>query len=809
MILGIVCYHPLTCEPDMDEKKDRADLIQEENTPAPEEFSPEELSAEQIPAEISEETAAETEAPADAAPEAAPLDDDSAAPAENASAEEPAEAPAENADEENAADEDALHKKGVQAEGEAASDSDEEKALEDDPDAPLVMPLPAEASADALAEVPAAPAVPAVPAGPAEKLFNGLSYLGLPVLLLFAAAMSVLEVWQVRDLWFSDEVRLADAFMNVRGGDWLVLTMNGLPYPDKPPLYFWFMDALTRIPGVSVPMAIFLAVAASHALFIGSIWALARGTGFDRRVAFASGLVALSCVYISGAACYPRMDLLFAALVTLGMTCLYRGWIKSFAPFWLASGWLLMAAATLTKSPLGIAFAVVASVFFLFWRCTPGRLNSRDGLPGFFLMLVALAVWLGALYLGGHIDYLRAMIGEQLAGRVLEGGHHGQVWWYYLAALPVVWAPWILLPLFVNWLSALRGIPAAVKARKTDGGSSWLWIWLVTGVAMLSCVQAKMAVYALPLLAPLAVLTARSLLRLTPGRSRCFFGLSAAVLAIAGLALVAVDVFPFVRGYLPAEWLAYVPAVALPWLEALNGTMYMGAVLIVTAVVLLSLTRLALPGGSLLITAFGMMLLLQPYHWFVAPSMTPLLSPRAQAAVMAEKMQEGFVPAALGVYPGAYAWHLNEAAGIKGLRHAVPDLVDEAALHAWLAKNPKTTVAMPKAVWEGLAAKPAGASVLLTQWMVHKPYVVVAIESPAAAPAEEKNAPAPADPETKPEPVAETVPAEPAAPIDTASPAPEASADTPAQPAEAQPEAPAAPAEVQPAAPEAPAAPKA
>jgi hypothetical protein len=196
-------------------------------------------------------------------------------------------------------------------------------------------------------------------------------------------------------------------------------------------------------------------------------------------------------------------------------------------------------------------------------------------------------------------------------------------------------------------------------------------------------------------------------------------------------------------------------------------------VLIVTAVVLLSLTRLALPGGSLLVTAFGMMLLLQPFHWFVAPSMTPLLSPRAQAAVMAEKMENGFVPAALGVYPGAYAWHLNEAAGIKGVRHAVPDLADEAALHAWLAKNPKATVAMPKAVWEGLAAKPANASVLLTQWMVHKPYVVVAIEG-AAAPAKAPEIPAEAAP---------------------AGSAPETKASTPAAPADAQPEAPAAPAE--------------
>ncbi|MBR5883316.1 MAG: hypothetical protein IKY97_07595 [Mailhella sp.] len=534
----------------------------------------------------------------------------------------------------------------LQAENAPADDESSAEAVqeaeapaEDEADAPLVMPAPEENTESF--SMPEVPAPAPIPAGPAEKLFNGLSYVGLPMLLIFAAAMSFLEVWQVRDLWCSDEVRLADTLMSVKNGDWLVLTMNGLPHPDTPPLYFWFMDALTRIPGlpVSMPMALFLAAAASHALFIGSIWALARGTGFDRRVAFAAGLVALSCVYISGVATCPGVDLLFSALVTLGMTCLYRGWIKSFAPFWLASGWLILAAATMTKSPLGIAFAIVASVLFLFWRCTPGRLNSRDGLPGFFLMLLVLAGWMGMLYLDGHTGYIRSMVEGQLYGRIL-GGDQWQLWWYYLAALPIIWIPWVLLPLFVNWLRALRGIPAAVRTRKTDGGSSWLWIWLVTGVAMLSCVQAKNAVYALPLLAPLAVLTARSLLNLTAGRSRCFFGLSAAILAVAGLALVIIDVYPFVREYVPAEWLAgiesAIPSAMLPLANALEGTMYMGAVLIVTAVILLSLTRLALPGGALLVTALGMMLMFQPYHWFVAPSMADYFNASAQTAVKAE-----------------------------------------------------------------------------------------------------------------------------------------------------------------------------
>lgn len=699
----------------------------------------------------------------------------------------PGAAPDQNGTEESSAQN---ADNGPESEEKSAESAADDKDAEPD-DAPILLDAPAEEAKKDHIRMPDAPAPEPPASGAAARLFDALSYAGLPVLLILAAAMTFLEVWQVRDLWFSDEVRLADAFMNLKGGDWLMLTMNGLPYPDKPPLYFWFMDALTRIPGVGAPMVLFLAVALSHLLFIGSIWLLARGTGHDRREAFAAGLVALGCAYISGAACYPRMDLLFAAVVTLGMTCLYRGWIKSFAPFWLAAGFLLMGAATLIKSPLGIAFAVVTSVIFLFWRGTPGRLNGRDGLPGFVLMLLMLMAWAGALYLGGHQDYLRDMVGTQLAGRVLEGGRHVQPWWYYLAALPIMWLPWILVILFVNWFAALRGIPAAWKSRRERGGSSWLWIWLVTGAAMLSLVQAKMSVYALPLLAPLAVLTGRSVMRLTPGRSRCFFSLVSVLIALAGLALVALEAFPVVRPYI-GSYLPAVPAMADPWLDALHGTMYMGGVLILLAVALLFFTRLALPGGALLITAFGMIVMLLPYQAFVAPSMDKILSPRAQAEAMAAKVKEGYSPAAFDVYPGAYAWHLNLLLPQQQGRLAVPDLATPAERDAWLKAHPMTVMAMPESDWKAWTDKPADAAVLLTSWMVHKPYVVVAVNagtqtSDEAAPAdgtaaaESSEAPAasaaPASPTTEP---AATPAAEPAAEE-----APEASsAPAPAAPAE-------------------------
>lgn len=618
------------------------------------------------------------------------------------------------------------------------------------------------AQTDALSAAPAA----TCPAGPLGRIFDALSHAGLLVLLVLCALMTCAEVLQIRDLWFSDEVRLADVFLHLHQGDWLTLTLNGVPYPDKPPLYFWAMQALSLIPGISVPMAVFLAAAVSHALFTVSVWVLARGTGHDRCTALAAGLLTLCCVYVSGAACYPRMDLLFSALIILAMTCLYRGWIRPAAPFWLGAGFLLLGLSTLVKGPLGIAFAVVVSVLFLVWRGTPGRLNGRDGLPGFVLMLVLILTWIGALSFSGKTDYLYEMLGVQLLGRLTDGAPHALPWWYYLAALPLMWLPWILIALFVNWLAAVRGIPAAWKARKTDGGSSWLWIWLVSGAALLSAVPSKLAVYALPLLAPLAVLTARSLLKLTPGRSRWFFRLVAFILFAAGLVLTAADAFPFVQGYIPDGWLPPVPPVAGAWLNALHGSAIMGGILILTAVLLLAVVCLDHPGGALLITALGMTAMAVPYELAVAPGLGEILSPRAQAEVMLEKMKDGYTPAAFKVYPGVYAWHLNQLSGTADTLLTVPDLKDAAALGAWLAQHPRTVLAMSEKEWEAWADKPSTASVLLRTWMVDKPYVVAAMDATPPAPRPDEEA-APAASEAQPSEQPAAAPSAPADPAKT------------------------------------------
>lgn len=592
--------------------------------------------------------------------------------------------------------------------------------------------------------------------GPASRLFRGLSVAGLPALMLLAALMCLAQLLVTRPLWFSDEVRHADVYTRLLEGHWLALDLNGLPYPDKPPLYFWFLNLLDRIPGVDQPLLFFLGTALSAVLFTGVTWLLARATGHDRRVSFGAGLMSLGSLFVAGTAHYPRMDLLFSVVIALSLICLYRGWIKQSAPIWLTLGFVLAGVATLIKGPLGLAFPLLSSVLFLFWRGTPGRLNGRDGLFGFALMLILLLVWMGALFFQGESEYLREILGPQIAGRIVNSWHHAAPWWYYLAALPLVWLPWTLLVPFIDWWKAARRLPAAWKTRREDGGRGWLWLTIIGGLALLSAVSGKIAIYLLPLLPALAVVSARALLLLSPRRSRWFFFCLGLFFGLLGLLFVAAGFGPRLLPLLPETWTTALPAVARAYLDNTAGLALMGAASLIVAVVLLFLTRRSLPDGALLLTGLGVVLLMQPYALVVAPSLDTMLSPRAQAGAMAAYVRQGYAPAAYRVYPGVYAYYLDEALAAAAPTAprpdtVVPDLEDHAALVSFLAEHPRAVVAMREKDWTRWEDKPSDMYEVQRQWIVDQPYVLALREDTTPRPDIRSAAPDAVDDRTTPD----------------------------------------------------------
>ncbi|MDY7001562.1 MAG: glycosyltransferase family 39 protein, partial [Thermodesulfobacteriota bacterium] len=351
----------------------------------------------------------------------------------------------------------------------------------------------------------------------------------LPVLFLgLILAAQTLFALKSRALWFSDEVRYANVFEHlIQAQKWLVMYLNGVPYPDKPPVYFWFLAALKPLFPSHEPALFFLGAALSAFILVVCTVVLARKVfQADRDTTLGAGLILLTCFYFIGLSHYSRMDLLFASFITLSQTCLYIAWNRDKARFWLCSGFILAALAVLTKGPLGLAFPIVTSLVYLAWTGRLKRFFRKDVALGAGICLVILMAWVAGAYIAGEHEYLGNIFYKQIYKRAVNAPHHLQPFYHYALTLPLAWMPWtlvlfalpmrnLLLPDF--WRNIWR------TRQNPNQGTAYLWIMVISGFALLSVVSIKIIVYLLPLFPPLAVLTAHSLANLSERASNRLF----------------------------------------------------------------------------------------------------------------------------------------------------------------------------------------------------------------------------------------------------------------------------------------------
>lgn len=195
-----------------------------------------------------------------------------------------------------------------------------------------------------------------------------------PLLILsFMLALQTIFTLDARELWFSDEIRHADAFKNLlEHGKWLILEMNGNLYPDKPPLYFWFLRGLYEVLRTDGPMLYFTAAAISGLFYLWASLGLGRNVArVDGATNLAAGIMLLSTAYVMGTLHYARMDLLFSALILCSHILLYRSFVSPKAsPAGMAAAFGLAGLACLVKGPLALAFPLASIILFALWRGT-------------------------------------------------------------------------------------------------------------------------------------------------------------------------------------------------------------------------------------------------------------------------------------------------------------------------------------------------------------------------------------------------------------------------------------------------------
>lgn len=524
-----------------------------------------------------------------------------------------------------------------------------------------------------------------------------------------------------RALWFSDEVRYANAYENMhRAGTWVVLSLNGLPYPDKPPIYFWFLALLDKITPLDPPAVFFLGAALSGLSFLFAVYALARAVRLPRETGLAAALICASCLFFAAILHYSRMDLMFAALTVAAEACLFRGYADpaTRGPLrWVLGGFALCGLAVLVKGPLGVLFPLLGLLVYLGWRGELRRFLTLRTLAGLGCFAAVASAWVLAAYAVEGADFVRTVFVEQIFQRATNTFHHKEGFFYYFAVLPATWLPWslILAAAPVGLLlrrSFWRELCAKLRVgRRTDSDAAraraWLWINALSAFVLLSCLSGKVVIYVLPLFAPLAALTAASLLAWEePRRVRLAWILAGFFGLLGGLLFFGSGLIPFPT---PIAGLA-------PTALTLLGTAG-----------LLLLVRRKSAQLLLLCLLLGVTLWIQVTARCTIPSLDGVMSPKEQGQLLGSYIQKGYVPVAYDIYSGIFTYYAGE-----NLIEIPQDLDKVLEI---LRENPKVAVVMKKKHWLRWESRPASLRVVHEQFIADQPYVLT-VQGPA-----EENAP--------------------------------------------------------------------
>lgn len=556
-----------------------------------------------------------------------------------------------------------------------------------------------------------------------SRLFGLLGYMPLLPLALMLALQTIFSL-DARELWYSDEIRHADAFRNFLEHPGFVLTMDGEFYPDKPPLYFAFLwgvhavldhFSLLRPEGVTVHFA---GAALSAFFFLLTTMLLGRMVArLDGRSLLAGGIVLLSSGLMIGLVHYARMDLLFATFIVLSQIAFYHAVVRRRSFSLMGCAFFLAGVACLTKGPYGVVLPLLAALVFSCWRGTPARLFRLDALAGLLVFLAVVGVWAGGVYLEtGGADYLvSTVLKHQIVDRALNASHHQEPWHYYLVRLPLVFLPWTLAVLSIRWhrLFSRDTGAALARSRQPEGeGLAFLWITVITTFLVLSAVSTKIHVYFLPALPALALLTGRALLRLTGVQAGMLRHTFAVFFLLAGTGIVLFSLMLF--GFMPVPDAAILPK----WQVPMNGSFFFVAMILVAlAATLWFGLRGNRPEGVLLTVALFTTALAFPLANMAAPSFNAVLSPKAQALVMKDFIEAGYKPLSFKVYGGTYSYFSGSpTTSIASLREA-QDLVDAHVpfVLALRAKDLAAWVEKPQALHE-----------VHRQWIETNEYILLA-----------------------------------------------------------------------------------
>ena len=309
-------------------------------------------------------------------------------------------------------------------------------------------------------------------------------------------------------LFDADEGRNAEVAREMAvTNDYVLPHLDGLPYLDKPVVYFAAEAAAMEVLGPTelaarLPAYLFtLATAAVVFWFARRLW------GVDE--ASVAAIAYLSMPLVIAFARTVIFDSALTFFMAAAIVAFYFA-IETDERKWSAIAWLSMGLGVITKGPVALAVPLIVVIPYAIWRKRFRRLGSWLGLA---LFVIAVAPWVIAIQQSVP-DFLRYVLVTETAQRLTTG------------ALKRTGPPWYFIPYVIG--GALPWSIVAMR-RPRDREAICCALWLLIPFVFFSLSQSKRPQYILPVMPAIALLVAREV------RLR----VAAIVMAVAG-ALVAI-----------------------------------------------------------------------------------------------------------------------------------------------------------------------------------------------------------------------------------------------------------------------------
>lgn len=323
--------------------------------------------------------------------------------------------------------------------------------------------------------------------------------LAIVVFLLFRGLGSV-------GLTGADEPRYAQiAHEMLAHHDWVTPQLNGEPWLEKPPLYYWGAMVSFEVFGVH-DWAARVPSACWALLMVAAIYFQTRR--FRRGAEISAVLITATCAGLDIFSHAASTDIGLAACFVVAMLG-WQSWFESRDKRWLLQFYFFLGFGVIAKGPIAVGLAGLIIATFLVMRREPRLALRTIWLPGVALFFAVTLPWYFEVQ-RSNPSFTRVFFLEHNLERFGTNlYHHQHPVWYYVPVLLALLAPWSILAFFAFSTAIRDALSGGVGSEDRNGGyRSFLIVWAIVPLVFFSFSKSKLPGYILPAVPAITILTA-------------------------------------------------------------------------------------------------------------------------------------------------------------------------------------------------------------------------------------------------------------------------------------------------------------